>query len=139
MILHVRRWLAGVAILAILLNALVPALARAWAPLPLGEVCSARVAGGGESPALAEVFLLEHCPYCAPHAGSVAAPPPAGGVPVAPAFFDGGRARERFEIARVAANRDSGMPQLAAIDGRLLAAWTEAGPGFGIRVTEVLA
>ncbi|MCS6945194.1 MAG: DUF2946 family protein, partial [Sutterellaceae bacterium] len=62
-----------------------PALARAWAPLPLGEVCSARGAGGGESRLPAEVFLLEHCAYCAPHAGSFAAPPPAGGVLVAPA------------------------------------------------------
>ncbi|MCS7102210.1 MAG: hypothetical protein NZL99_10985, partial [Burkholderiaceae bacterium] len=67
-----------------------------------------------------------------------AAPPPAGGVLVAPAVLSAA-ARERFEIARVAANRDSGLPQLAAIDGRLLAAWTEGGPGFGIRVTEVLA
>ncbi|MCX7902299.1 MAG: DUF2946 family protein [Burkholderiaceae bacterium] len=83
--LKTRRLTAAVAILAILLNALVPSLARAWAPLPLGEVCSARGAGGGESPQPAEVFLLEHCPYCAPHAGSFAAPPPAGSVPVAPA------------------------------------------------------
>ncbi|MCS7102067.1 MAG: DUF2946 family protein [Burkholderiaceae bacterium] len=83
--LKTRRLTAAVAILAILLNALVPSLARAWAPLPLGEVCSARGAGGGY-PQPAEVFLLEHCPYCAPHAGSFAAPPPAGSVPVAPAL-----------------------------------------------------
>lgn len=50
-----------------------------------------------------------------------------------------GRELARSAIAQVAASRDSGVPQLASLRGRLLAAWTEPGPEFGIRVTEFAA
>lgn len=45
-----------------------------------------------------------------------------------------GRERARGSIARVAASRDSGLPQLAADRDRLVAAWTEPGPRYGIRL-----
>lgn len=59
-------------------------------------------------------------------------------APLLVALLDSqGRDLARGTIAHVAASRDSGLPQIAACGGRLLAAWTEAGPQFGIRVTEV--
>jgi len=48
-----------------------------------------------------------------------------------------GRAQTPRIVARVSADRDSGFPQLAAHDQRLVVAWTERGPGFGIRVASM--
>lgn len=40
-------------------------------------------------------------------------------------------------LIQVPANRDSGVPQLLAVDGELLVAWTDAAPGHGVRVLRV--
>lgn len=59
-------------------------------------------------------------------------------APLFVALLDGqGRELARGTIAQVPASRDSGIPQITAYRGRLLAAWTESGPQFGVRVTEV--
>lgn len=73
--LRLARPIAAIGIVAILLNAFVPAAARTLAPLALGEICSA---ADGERSLPLSTLAQEHCPYCAPHAGSFGAPPPAG-------------------------------------------------------------
>jgi hypothetical protein len=61
-------------------------------------------------------------------------------APLLVALIDAqGRQRRRGAIARIAASRDSGMPQIAAEPGRLVAAWTDAQPSFGIRSVTVVA
>jgi|DewCreStandDraft_4_1066084.scaffolds.fasta_scaffold212882_2 hypothetical protein len=75
MLRRYRRALAALALLAVLLNAFVPTVARALAPLALGEICSA---ADGERGLPLSALAQKHCPYCAPHAGSFGAPPPAG-------------------------------------------------------------
>jgi hypothetical protein len=61
-------------------------------------------------------------------------------APLLVALIDAqGRQRRRGVIARIAASRDSGMPQIAAEPGRLIAAWTDAQPSFGIRSVTVVA
>jgi hypothetical protein len=66
--------------------------------------------------------------------------PAAGRAPLMIAVFDGrGRERVRYTVAQVAASRDSGIPQLASVRGRLIVAFTEPGPDFGIRVDEIAA
>lgn len=74
---RLRRPLVVVAIFAILLNAFVPAVARVLAPLGLGEICSAQSKADVGQTVPAGQFLQEHCPYCAPHAGSDGLLPPA--------------------------------------------------------------
>jgi len=86
--LSTRRRVTGwVAILAILLNAFVPALAHAamaqrdalW-----GDFCrtaplarTAYFAPQQDLPGTPHVFAFDHCPYCIPHGAAHAAPPPA--------------------------------------------------------------
>ncbi|HNL24468.1 MAG TPA: hypothetical protein PKN67_07070, partial [Pseudomonadales bacterium] len=43
----------------------------------------------------------------------------------------------RLMVSQLPANRDSGVPQLLAVDGELLVAWTDAAPGHGVRVLRV--
>lgn len=43
----------------------------------------------------------------------------------------------RLTLTQLPANRDSGVPQLLAVDGELLVAWTAAAPGYGIRLLRV--
>jgi len=45
-----------------------------------------------------------------------------------------GRSRR---IAELSANRDSGVPQLLAVDQELLIAWTAAAPGYGVQVRRI--
>jgi hypothetical protein len=76
-----RRRLTGlIAIFAILLNTFAPAVSHALAaPRASFEVCSAtglaRAPGGQSGAPYATSF--EHCPYCAPHGATYAAPPAA--------------------------------------------------------------
>ncbi|MFN3565652.1 MAG: hypothetical protein ACK4V1_06670 [Burkholderiaceae bacterium] len=61
-----------------------------------------------------------------------------GRAPLMLALLDArGREHARGWITRVAANRDSGLPQLVADRDRLVAAWTEPAPQYGIRLAEV--
>ncbi len=75
--LRASRLIAAIGILAILLNAFVPGLARALAPVDTGAICSAKTSshGAAQRPELLQA-AAEHCPYCAPHAASYGAPPP---------------------------------------------------------------
>lgn len=81
------RVTAWIAIFAILLAALAPAVARAWLSpqqaMPWTEICS--VAGSQGAPDVAplsgsgqhDAGLFKHCPFCLNHAGQVALPTPA--------------------------------------------------------------
>lgn len=88
-----RRFAAWIACFAILFAALAPSISHAvsvsrgdtWA-----EICSSvggtkfvKVSVGQDAiadPATQDVVHLEHCPFCATHAGSFALPPNAGFV-----------------------------------------------------------
>ncbi|MGB7480947.1 MAG: DUF2946 domain-containing protein, partial [Burkholderiaceae bacterium] len=81
-----RRWHAWIACLAILLNALAPSLSHALAsPAPRAavweEICSAHgAATSADDPADSipeHAQASPHCPFCAPHGGHAALPPPA--------------------------------------------------------------
>jgi Protein of unknown function (DUF2946) len=83
-----RRRVAGwIGILAILLNTFVPALSHAvGGPVsaPWLEICSdgGLASSGaqrrqGDAPAKPGAAAFQHCPYCAPHGASFAAPPAA--------------------------------------------------------------
>lgn len=50
-----------------------------------------------------------------------------------------GRALSRTEIARISSARDSGIPQVLVDGSSVYLAWTESGPGFGIRLVAVKA
>lgn len=80
-----NRLTAWIAIFAVLLAALAPALARAWvpaqaAPMPWAEICTAGgtqlvhdtapAPGSGQH----EGIGLKHCPFCLTHAGQFALP-----------------------------------------------------------------
>ncbi|MDA8256157.1 MAG: DUF2946 family protein [Betaproteobacteria bacterium] len=81
------RVTAWIAIFAILLAALAPAVARAWLSpqqaMPWTEICSvagpqgamdaAPLPGSGQH----DGALFKHCPFCLNHAGQFALPPPA--------------------------------------------------------------
>jgi hypothetical protein len=82
-----RRVTSWVAICAILLNTFAPALSHALASergLSWLEICSqagvGRMllpdAGPAGEPTAPHAVAFEHCPYCTPHGGSAAAPPP---------------------------------------------------------------
>jgi hypothetical protein len=80
MLARARRPIAAIAVFAILFNAFASAVAAARLPAPSGEICTSRIAVAGalDEPAPAGGYANNaHCPYCAPHAGSFAAPPPA--------------------------------------------------------------
>jgi hypothetical protein len=88
MMTRARRSIAAIAVFAILFNAFASAVAAALLPAPAGEICTSRVAIGGtpHDPTPAGGHAKNaHCPYCAPHAGSFAAPPPAALLVRAPA------------------------------------------------------
>jgi hypothetical protein len=88
--LRQRRRAAWIAVFAILLNALAPALSHAVAArlgAALLEICTAdglkRVAVHDQGvrpdvPSGAHAALGDHCPYCAPHGASVGHPPSGG-------------------------------------------------------------
>jgi Protein of unknown function (DUF2946) len=90
-----RRWLAWIAICAILLNAFAPSLAHALAArhqVSWLEVCTstglARTAldpraARTEIPSGAHFVATDHCPYCAPHGASFAHAPPTVVLPAA--------------------------------------------------------
>lgn len=98
-----RRPLAAIAIVAILLNAFAPALARAFMPLGLGEVCTTQATADAGHSMPAGQFLQEHCPYCAPHAGSFGLPPPAALSLAAPDAAAAGGGAEAVPALRRAA------------------------------------
>lgn len=74
-----------IATLAVLLNALVPALAEVLAAqraAVTGVICSAVGAVSAPQPQHEDGVAARHCPYCVPHGGTLA-PPPAAGVFIA--------------------------------------------------------
>lgn len=87
--LHLRKRLIGwIACFAMLLNALAPSVSHAVAaaygvPPWLADICTAD--GGLPAPVtqpggVPQPLHLDHCPYCAVHAGSFALPSDAGAV-----------------------------------------------------------
>ncbi len=80
---HRRRVAGWIAILAILLNAFAPAVSHALAvgtDAPWLEVCGDSAAAArnpGDQPVPQKAASQQHCPYCAPHGASFAAPPAA--------------------------------------------------------------
>lgn len=77
----VRRRIAWIALLAILVAALAPAMNHAFAADldPTDWVCAqgpAKTAypGDGGAPLAPKASHIDHCPYCSPHGASVALP-----------------------------------------------------------------
>ncbi|MGZ8292613.1 MAG: DUF2946 domain-containing protein [Telluria sp.] len=85
-----RRFAAWIACFAMLVAALAPSVSHAFSVSPGGtwsEICSVggtkfvKVSldqGGIADPATQDSIHLEHCPFCATHAGSFVLPPNAG-------------------------------------------------------------
>jgi len=68
---------------------------------------------------------------------------PEGGTLSAPLLLHliahDGRAHRRMELARISSARDSGIPQVLVDGSSVYLAWTDSGPGFGIRLVTVEA
>ena len=77
-----------IALLAVVMAALAPAVSRALSAGAAGwwaEVCSA-AANGERQPAAPDGHVFDHCPYCALQAGAVAPPPATAGTATPPSL-----------------------------------------------------
>ncbi|GAB4478482.1 MAG: hypothetical protein OHK0044_25440 [Burkholderiaceae bacterium] len=86
MLMRARRLLAAIATFAILFNAFASSLAAALLPVASGQICTSRADGAGGTAPAGSHAKAGHCPYCAPHAGAFAAPPPSVWRVLAPAM-----------------------------------------------------